>query len=277
MVSPDGLIPGCIFPDATSYKIPGFTRLQKLLTVHLEGFLRRGDSGSAVVDADTGVWYGQIILGSPGNSLAYCVRSPDILADITGKIGQILMLDETHWEVNKTLYQIEGAYMAHAELLNTSQSLRELRSNVQVTRRPFSANPVSIDLTKQAESPDDKILFEDLFTAAAMNPSLRPLLEDQASGLVNKTPYSTGKVQTRPDAVRKSNNTEGAHRRKGSMEPKKIRRYKQKLGWCQANYGAQHEETLRQRCKVALAYEANGEHVGVEKPYLEAINTMMSI
>lgn len=100
VVSPNGPIPGTVSPQTTSYKMHGFTKLQQLLTVQLDGVLLKGCSGSAVVDFVTGALYGQIVLGNPGQSLAYCVRAPSIFADIISRLGHIPLLDERHWQTN---------------------------------------------------------------------------------------------------------------------------------------------------------------------------------
>lgn len=99
VVSPHGLIPGTIYPETTSYKMHGFTKIQQLLTVEIDShaFLN-GYSGSAVVDIVNGSVYGHIILGNPGQSLAYCVRAPDIFADILSRSGYVPMLDQAHWK-----------------------------------------------------------------------------------------------------------------------------------------------------------------------------------
>lgn len=101
VVTPDGSIPGRILPETTSYKMCGLTKLQRLLTVELCGVFLKGYSGSAVVDFVTGDVYGQITLGTPGKSLAYCVHAPDIFADISSRLGYTPILDENRWPINQ--------------------------------------------------------------------------------------------------------------------------------------------------------------------------------
>lgn len=127
VVTPDGSIPGVILPEITSYKMPGFTKLQQLLTVELCGVFLKGYSGSAVVDFVTGDVYGQITLGTPGKSLAYCVRAPDIFADIVSRTGHIPVLDENQWLINKQY----GVWPASAPLASA----------------PLSNNPRRVDFT----------------------------------------------------------------------------------------------------------------------------------
>lgn len=127
VVTPDGSIPGVILPETTSYKMRGFTKLQQLLTVELRGVFLKGYSGSAVVDFVTGDVYGQITLGTPGKSLAYCVRAPDIFADIVSRTGHIPVLDETQWLINKQY----GIWPTSAPLASA----------------PLSNNPRRVDFT----------------------------------------------------------------------------------------------------------------------------------
>lgn len=101
VVTLDGSIRGTIFPETTSYKMYGFTELQQLLTVELDEPFLKGYSGSAVVDSITGDVYGQIIVGNPGQSLAYCLRAPDIFEDILRKNEHVPILDERQWHINK--------------------------------------------------------------------------------------------------------------------------------------------------------------------------------
>lgn len=109
VASRDGAISGYISPETISYKMRGFTRLQKLLPVRLEGILHEGHSGSAVVDASTGMLYGQVVLGSPGDTLAYCARSSDIFADIVSKLSQVPVLDKRRWEPNSLWFKDSAA------------------------------------------------------------------------------------------------------------------------------------------------------------------------
>lgn len=100
VMSPIGPIQGTISPEITSYKMRGFTKLQQLLTVELDGVFLKGYSGSAVIDFETGAAYGQIALGSPGHSQAYCVRAPTVFGDILSRLGHVPILDERQWQVN---------------------------------------------------------------------------------------------------------------------------------------------------------------------------------
>lgn len=78
-----GLIRGKILADAVSFKVRRSCSFQQLLTVLLSSGLREGDSGSALIDAQTGHFYGYVVLGVDGDCVAYALPSPMIMAKIT--------------------------------------------------------------------------------------------------------------------------------------------------------------------------------------------------
>lgn len=78
-----GVIRGNILADAVSFKTDSVCSFQQLLTVVLSEGLREGDSGSALIDARTGHFYGYVILGVDGDCVAYALPSPMIMAKIT--------------------------------------------------------------------------------------------------------------------------------------------------------------------------------------------------
>lgn len=78
-----GLIRGKILADAVSFKVRRSCSFQQLLTVLLSSGLREGDSGSALVDAQTGHFYGYVVLGVDGDCVAYALPSPMVMAKIT--------------------------------------------------------------------------------------------------------------------------------------------------------------------------------------------------
>lgn len=101
VLTPHGPIPGMVSPQITSCKVHGSTKFQQLLMVQIDGAFRKGFSGSSVVDSVTGAVYGQITIGTPGQSLGYCLRAPDIFADIVSRLGHVPLLDERQWNVDK--------------------------------------------------------------------------------------------------------------------------------------------------------------------------------
>jgi len=82
-VTSRGVIRGKILADAVSFKTRRSCAFQQLLTVMLSKGLREGDSGSALIDAQTGHFYGYVILGVDGDCVAYALPSPMIMAKIT--------------------------------------------------------------------------------------------------------------------------------------------------------------------------------------------------
>lgn len=84
-----GPIRGNILADAVSFKTHKSCSFQQLLTVLLSEGLREGDSGSALIDAQTGNFYGYVILGVDGDCAAYALPSPMIMGKITTHYGQL--------------------------------------------------------------------------------------------------------------------------------------------------------------------------------------------
>lgn len=82
-----GPIRGNILADAVSFKTHKSCSFQQLLTVLLSEGLREGDSGSALIDAQTGNFYGYVILGVDGDCAAYALPSPMIMGKITTHYG----------------------------------------------------------------------------------------------------------------------------------------------------------------------------------------------
>lgn len=84
---------GTILPGTNRVKMHGFYGFQDLLTARLSSSIRPGDSGSAVVDAITGCWYGHVILGSAPDTIVYVVPSTNIFANILSTFGKPPALD----------------------------------------------------------------------------------------------------------------------------------------------------------------------------------------
>ncbi|CAG9943316.1 unnamed protein product [Clonostachys rosea f. rosea IK726] len=93
IVTTRGVVSGRLIPGATSYRQPGCKEFRKVYIVFAESQVFEGDCGAAVIDASTGCFYGQVVLGVPGTSLAYIVSSSDILQDIENQTGLEASLD----------------------------------------------------------------------------------------------------------------------------------------------------------------------------------------
>jgi hypothetical protein len=80
-----GVVKGVMFPGPTSWSPAGSLSFQKVYLVELDGRVQDGDCGSAVIDYETGAFYGQIVLGCPGTPKAYIVPSVDIIRDLRSR------------------------------------------------------------------------------------------------------------------------------------------------------------------------------------------------
>ncbi|KAG6366565.1 hypothetical protein INS49_000743 [Diaporthe citri] len=67
----------------------GFYGFQNLMAVRLSSSIKPGDSGSAVLDANTGCLYGHITLGSAPDTIAYMVPSIDTFTGIVAAFGKL--------------------------------------------------------------------------------------------------------------------------------------------------------------------------------------------
>lgn len=75
-----GPSPGILLPGAISHLCDA--QSTTIYQVQLESAVKYGDSGSAVVDAAIGSWYGQIVFGCPGTNQAYLVPAINIWYDL---------------------------------------------------------------------------------------------------------------------------------------------------------------------------------------------------
>lgn len=87
-----GAIRGLLTPSPILYQRPGTSRKQKIYQVQLEAASAEGDSGSAVVDEETGCLYGHIILRNPTATTVYITPAVDVFADIRQNLGPDLTL-----------------------------------------------------------------------------------------------------------------------------------------------------------------------------------------
>lgn len=71
----------------TSVKTRASSGFQRMLTVSLSQILVPGDSGSAIIDVNSGKYYGHVVFGVEGHTVAYVVPAPDVFADIAVRFG----------------------------------------------------------------------------------------------------------------------------------------------------------------------------------------------
>ncbi|KAJ1323840.1 hypothetical protein MN608_11095 [Microdochium nivale] len=76
-----GACAGMLSPSPVLHSVGGCIMTLYQVLLHRD-HVRHGDSGSAIIDAATGAYYGHLVLGSPGGRLAYLLSGKDVLADI---------------------------------------------------------------------------------------------------------------------------------------------------------------------------------------------------
>lgn len=92
VVTSRGLISGSIYPDSSMVKFRGSPRLQRVLMVLLSEDIKKGDSGSVVIDARTGNLYGHVIMGAEEDTVIYIVPATDVFDDLKTRFGQTASL-----------------------------------------------------------------------------------------------------------------------------------------------------------------------------------------
>lgn len=164
-VTTRGLISGNILSDAVSLKTRRSCSFQKFLTVVLSKGLREGDSGSALIDAQTGHFYGYVVLGVDGDCVAYALPSPMVMAKMTTQFRQL------------------PAFHTATEYSGSSSPTPALHHRMgNITR---NARPTSIDssLPPISEDPDWLTLQGELAEARREVERLNAQLRDRPSEL----------------------------------------------------------------------------------------------
>jgi hypothetical protein len=82
-----GSIPGELLASPTFLKAASGLTYQEIWTIHLQGPLAKGDSGSWVRDATTGNVYGHVIAGSLKADFAYIIPMCSVIEDLEKRIG----------------------------------------------------------------------------------------------------------------------------------------------------------------------------------------------
>ncbi|KAJ0118030.1 hypothetical protein J7T55_014483 [Diaporthe amygdali] len=86
-------IHGSILLGIQRAKMQGFYGFQNLIAARLSSSIKTGDSGSAVFDANTGCFYGHVVMGSAPDSIIYIVPSVDTFTHISEMFGESPTLD----------------------------------------------------------------------------------------------------------------------------------------------------------------------------------------
>lgn len=150
---------GFVLPGNTRVKMHGFYGFQNLLAVRLSSSIKPGDSGSAVLDANTGCLYGHITLGSAPDTIAYMVPSIDTFAEIVAMFGKLPTLKV---EPPTLAVEIPRANMQNAEdewSLSTSPSeLWEGSNELTAPRGPLEDIGSNIPRPRSREVDQENML-----------------------------------------------------------------------------------------------------------------------
>lgn len=93
VVASYGILTGAMLSGTKRVKMHGYYGFQDLFPARLSCSVKTGDSGSAVLDASTGCFYGHIVLGSAPDTLVYIVPSIDIFTNILASFGKLPTLN----------------------------------------------------------------------------------------------------------------------------------------------------------------------------------------
>jgi hypothetical protein len=83
----NGRIEGSLSGTPSFIRLPHATRFQEVWTVHFDGQLALGDSGSLVVDANTGRIFGHIVAGGLSSGVAYIMPAFKVIEHIMLSLG----------------------------------------------------------------------------------------------------------------------------------------------------------------------------------------------
>ncbi|KAI1617984.1 bacterial alpha-L-rhamnosidase-domain-containing protein [Exophiala viscosa] len=114
------------FDALPSYiRLPKSTDFEKVYTIYINAPLARGDCGTWVVDASTGVLYGHIIAGSPGTGVAYAVSAYNVLEDAKERLGaESLVISNSSVDTRpvKSVGPATGSSDGHAKAFKPSDA-----------------------------------------------------------------------------------------------------------------------------------------------------------
>jgi hypothetical protein len=100
LTSSQGSMNGLILSSYAYFRPSGSTEFQKTYVLLTERELFDGDSGSAVVDSDTGDFYGQIVRGCPGTRVSYLISADDIFEDTQRKLNSPVSIPAAHQAID---------------------------------------------------------------------------------------------------------------------------------------------------------------------------------
>lgn len=127
VVTSHDLLTGAVLLGTKRVKLRGFHGFQDLLTAKLSRPVKPGDSGSAVVNASTGCFYGHVILGSAPDTTVYIVPSMNILLNAESRFGELPTL-------NLGGITPDGQFPEEAHQVNDRMSAASFRSGLDPQR-----------------------------------------------------------------------------------------------------------------------------------------------
>lgn len=82
-----GLVRGELTATPSFIRFPGQSNFQLVYPLRLGVAVSNGDCGTAILDQQTGNFYGHIVAGGPGSRIAYLVPSSEVAKDIEARFG----------------------------------------------------------------------------------------------------------------------------------------------------------------------------------------------
>ncbi|KAI3534296.1 hypothetical protein CSPX01_12217 [Colletotrichum filicis] len=150
---------GFLVPGTTLFQNPNFNTIQRLQIVQLyEGEFTQGDSGTAVIDQQSGVFYGHVIRGCPGSETGYIVPAAETFQDLSS-MGLFPKLKfeninvQNHNRQNNTHQALAHGFKARVTMRNASTQT-EWRLLPTPPKSNMSRVPISI-----SHSPSDSVML----------------------------------------------------------------------------------------------------------------------
>ncbi|KAF6803991.1 hypothetical protein CSOJ01_10502 [Colletotrichum sojae] len=76
---------GVLLPETTMFKRKDLDSFKEMQLVQLDGIVTEGECGAAVLDQTHGTFYGYLVRGCPGTSVAYIVPATALFADMSSR------------------------------------------------------------------------------------------------------------------------------------------------------------------------------------------------
>lgn len=83
-----GLVRGKLTATPSFLRFPGQISFQLVYPIRLGVEVSNGDCGTAIIDQQTGHFYGHIVAGGPGSRIAYLVPSSEVAKDVAARFGR---------------------------------------------------------------------------------------------------------------------------------------------------------------------------------------------